>query len=60
TFDQHLMELVKSEKVEFPVAKAAATNPSDFDLKMNMFSEGGSGGVPKGSSADDMSHLFGS
>ena len=60
TFDQHLMELVQEEKVEFQVAKAAATNPSDFDLKMNMFSDGESGGVSQSSTADDMSHLFGS
>jgi twitching motility protein PilT len=34
TFDQHLMELVSSDMVDFDVAKAAATNPSDFELKM--------------------------
>jgi twitching motility protein PilT len=34
TFDQHLMELVTEDLVEFDVAKAAATNPSDFELKM--------------------------
>jgi twitching motility protein PilT len=36
TFDQCLMELVQSESVEYEVAKAAATNPGDFELKMNM------------------------
>jgi twitching motility protein PilT len=34
TFDQHLMELVQDDMVAFEVAKAAATNPSDFELKM--------------------------
>lgn len=34
TFDQHLMELVAADLVDFDVAKAAATNPSDFELKM--------------------------
>jgi twitching motility protein PilT len=43
TFDQCLMDLVQADKVSFDVAKAAATNPSDFDLKMNMLStDGGS------------------
>jgi hypothetical protein len=27
--------------VEFEVAMSAATNPNDFDLKMNLFSDGG-------------------
>src|SRR5687767_15098906 len=43
TFDQCLMELVQEEAVDFAVAKAAATNPGDFELKMNMLS-GRSGG----------------
>jgi twitching motility protein PilT len=34
TFDQHLMELVATDMVDFDIAKAAATNPSDFELKM--------------------------
>jgi twitching motility protein PilT len=34
TFDQHLMDLVAADKVEFEVAKAAATNPSDFELRL--------------------------
>jgi twitching motility protein PilT len=46
TFDQCLMELVQADRVDFLVAKAAATNPGDFDLKMNMLSDntGGSAG----------------
>jgi twitching motility protein PilT len=34
TFDQHLADLVKEDRVSFEVAKAAASNPSDFELKM--------------------------
>jgi twitching motility protein PilT len=37
TFDQHLADLVQSEEVTFDTAMAAATNPSDFELKMRMF-----------------------
>jgi twitching motility protein PilT len=38
TFDQCLADLVASGEVTFETAKAAASNPSDFELKMNMFS----------------------
>ena len=34
TFDQHLMDLVDAETVTFDVARAAASNPSDFELKL--------------------------
>jgi twitching motility protein PilT len=34
TFDQHLMDLVREEQVTYEVARAAATNPGDFELKM--------------------------
>ena len=37
SFDQHLMDQVNQDLVTFEVAKAAATNPGDFDLKMNVF-----------------------
>jgi twitching motility protein PilT len=37
TFDQHLTDLVQEGVVTFDVAMAAATNPSDFELKMRMF-----------------------
>jgi len=37
TFDQCLTDLVASGQVTFEVAKAAASNPSDFELKMRMF-----------------------
>ncbi|HVZ47621.1 MAG TPA: PilT/PilU family type 4a pilus ATPase [Gemmatimonadaceae bacterium] len=37
TFDQHLADLVTSGEVEFEVAIAASTRPSDFELKMKTF-----------------------
>jgi twitching motility protein PilT len=37
TFDQHLADLVTNNEVEFEVALAAATRPSDFELKMRTF-----------------------
>ncbi len=40
SFDQHLLELVADKQVAFDVAKAAATNPSDFDLKVNFLGRG--------------------
>lgn len=48
TFDQHLTELVRQELVSFDVAKAAASNPSDFELKMKFFEDGGSSGTAPG------------
>ena len=39
TFDQHLADLVTQGVVSFEVALAAATQPADFELKMNMFRE---------------------
>ena len=36
TFDQHLIELVNGNEVTFEVAKAAATNPADFELSFRM------------------------
>ena len=41
---RNLMDLVQSEMVDYAVAKAAATNPNDFELKMNMLSGRGGGG----------------
>jgi twitching motility protein PilT len=37
TFDQHLADLVQDGTVTFDTAMSAATNPSDFALKMRMF-----------------------
>jgi twitching motility protein PilT len=34
TFDQHLMDLVRGDWVDFELARAAANNPGDFELKM--------------------------
>lgn len=37
TFDQHLADLVNDGSVEFSVAMAASSRPSDFELKMKTF-----------------------
>ena len=34
TFDQHLMELVKADVLDYSTARAAATRPADFELVM--------------------------
>ena len=34
SFDQHLMDLVADDTVSFETAKAAATNPANFELKL--------------------------
>ena len=64
SFDQHLMELVRSGMVDFRVAKAAANNPTDFDLKMNMFGDPSADGADgtleaQPGSVDTMSHMYG-
>ncbi len=48
TFDQHLAELVHSGEVEFEVALAASTRPSDFELGFRM----GKGPAPATPKAD--------
>jgi len=54
TFDQHLMDLVRSGAVDFELAKAAANNPADFDLKMNMLGDSAGGrGVPGTTGLED-------
>jgi twitching motility protein PilT len=40
SFDQHLMDLVGNGAVTFETAKAAATNPADFELKLRTFGRG--------------------
>jgi twitching motility protein PilT len=40
TFDQCLADLVANGVVTFETAKAAASNPSDFELQLRMFSQG--------------------
>ena len=47
---------MKEGLVEFDVAKAAATNPADFDLKMNFL---GGGDEAEEGTGGDMSRLFG-
>jgi len=42
TFDQHLADLVRQGAVDFGVARAAASNPSDFELQARL----SAGGVP--------------
>jgi twitching motility protein PilT len=44
SFDQALADLVTSNTVSFHAAMAAASRPSDFELKLRMF--GGAGGAP--------------
>jgi twitching motility protein PilT len=43
TFDQHLMDLVRSGTVDFNVAKLNANRPTDFELKMNVFGSSSTG-----------------
>jgi twitching motility protein PilT len=52
SFDQHLMDLVREDQVEFEVAKANANNPSDFELKMNVFGSSSSGQGQGGSGVE--------
>ncbi len=66
TFDQHLQELVRTGIVQFEVAKSAANNPADFDLKMNMFGDSKRGAAAAGSRpggtqdlADEMTRMMG-
>jgi twitching motility protein PilT len=65
TFDQHLGDLVRNNIVQFEVAKAAANNPADFDLKMNMFGDTkarpAAGSRPGGTQnlADEMTRMMG-
>ncbi len=46
TFDQHLMKLVRADIMDYDVAKAAATSPSDFELVMQTLSSEEEGGGP--------------
>jgi twitching motility protein PilT len=60
TFDQHLMDLVNNDIVDFDVAMAAASNPADFDLKMNMFKDPNAADTAGGSNLqDEMTNMFG-
>jgi twitching motility protein PilT len=63
SFDQHLMDLVRADKVDFQVAKSNANNPTDFELKMNVFgsesSGQGDGGFRLPTSGGPMNDMFG-
>ena len=50
SFDQALADLVTSNTVTFHAAMAAASRPSDFELKLRMF--GGSAGAPPAQEAE--------
>jgi twitching motility protein PilT len=64
TFDQHLTDLVQEGEVTFETAMAAATNPSDFELKMRMFrrspTEPSSGAVVEPPATDALAQSSGS
>ena len=55
------IEIPSVKDVDFEVAKAAANNPADFDLKMNMLGASSGGGGPSGTQglADEMSKMMG-
>ncbi|MFV2007534.1 MAG: type IV pilus twitching motility protein PilT [Longimicrobiales bacterium] len=59
TFDQHLTALVQEDLISFDVAKAAANNPNDFDLKMNVFGTGTPQTSAGASSGSDDIEVFG-
>jgi twitching motility protein PilT len=65
SFDQHLMDLVRTEEVDFEVARANANSPTDFDLKMNVFGASstglgqGGGGVEAAGLVDEINQLMG-
>ena len=60
TFDQHLLDLVKSGVVDFQLAMAAASNSADFDLKMNMFNDPAGGEkAGDGNMQDEITQIFG-
>lgn len=54
TFDQHLMDLVRNNEVSFEMAMAAANNPNDFDLKMNVFGSSSSSSATSSAALDEV------
>lgn len=58
TFDQHLIDLVRNDVVDFEVAKAAVNSPADFDLKMRMFSDPGASEGGKRDLPDEMTQMY--
>jgi twitching motility protein PilT len=62
SFDQHLMELVGDGVVDFAVAKAAANNPTDFDLRVNVLGQSGAGhgeSLPQDVGSIDVGSIYG-
>lgn len=57
TFDQHLMDLVRNNEVSFEMAMAAANNPNDFDLKMNVFGSGSTSSAAGSATSETMGGL---
>ncbi len=43
TFDQHLLDLLRANKMSVETAMNAASNPTDFKTKLEM-----EGGIPEG------------
>ena len=56
TFDQHLIDLVEGSMVTFEAAKAAATNPADFELKLRTFRDSAPSGSSKKKGKDAKGH----
>ena len=48
TFDQHLLDLLRANKISMETALAAATNPADFQTKLAL-----EGGTPAASVPDE-------
>jgi len=46
TFDQHLLDLLRANKISLETALAAASNPADFQTKLEL-----EGGPPAASAA---------
>jgi twitching motility protein PilT len=47
SFDQHLAQLYREEKISIETAKAAATNPSDFERALNYDGEAAPSSAPE-------------
>ena len=46
TFDQHLLDLLRANKISVETALAAASNPTDFQTKLALEGDVGDGGSP--------------
>jgi twitching motility protein PilT len=54
SFDQHLSQLYRAKVITLEVAKAAASNPSDFERALNFGDVGGPSAFGGGSGRDDL------